>query len=211
MAQDVRTYDGLVAAVQAWLDSAESGLVDNIPNMIALAESDFRRNLVTPDMETTVSIDPFSPTLPADVDSIRSLAIPGATQWPLEQISFTEFYRLPAPTTGQPQYYAVSNNTLYVWPSPDTTYSATLIYRQAIPAVTSANQTNWLLTAHPDAYLFGTLLQAEFFGWTDGRLPTIQAKLASILDDINKAGNRKRYGGPLVTRVNVYDGVVARI
>jgi hypothetical protein len=210
MAQDIRTYDGLVAAVQAWLDDAGDSLTDNIPNMIALAEADFRRNIVTPDMEATVTIDPFNPALPADVDSIRSLAIVGAPSWPLEQLGFNEFYALPAPVAGQPQYYATSNQNLYVWPSPDAAYTINLVYRQAIPAITPDNETNWLLTKHPDAYLFGTLLQAEFFGWTDSRLPIIQAKLASIIDDINKAGNRARYGGPIVMRANVYDGLGVR-
>lgn len=210
MAQDIRSYSGLVAAVQAWLDSAESGLTDNIPNMIALAEADFRRVIVTPDMEVTVTIDPSLGTLPNDVDSIRSLAIAGNTSWPLEQIGFNELYALPGSASGQPQYYATSNNTLYVWPTPNTAYSAKLIYRRTIPSLTPEAPTNWLLAKHSDVYLFGTLLQAEFFGWTDTRLPIIQAKLASIMDDINKAGNRKRYGGPLVMRSNVFDGLSVR-
>lgn len=208
MAQDIRTYAGLVAAVQAWLDSSEGALVDAIPNMIALAEADFRRNIVTPDMEVTVTIDPSLGSLPTDIDSVRLFTLTGMAQQPMTAVSPSDFYDLPVGITGTPRYYTTSNNALSIWPAPDMTYTAALIYRQAIPALTSANATNWLLTGHPDAYLFGTLLQAEFFGWTDERLPIIQTKLSAIIDDINSAGNRKRYGGPLIARAKVTDAVL---
>ena len=207
MAQDIRTYAGLIAAAQAWLDSAETALADAIPNMIVLAEADFRRNITAPDTEVTVTLDLSGAILPADVDSIRSLAVAGRGK--LTQTSPGELSDMPR-TTGWPRYYATSDSALSVWPSPSSPYSATLIYRRSIPAIGAANPTNWLLTKHPDAYLFGTLLQAEFFGWNDSRLGIIQAKLASIIDDINTAGNRKRYGGPIVARSNAFDGLGTR-
>ena len=206
MAQDIRTYAGLIEAAQSWLDSGETALIDAIPNMIVLAEADFRRNITAPDTEVTVTIDLSGSALPADVDSVRSIAITGLQPWPLTQTSFSELYSRPR-SSGRPQHYATSNNALYVWPAPDNPYSATLVYRQSIPAISATSPTNWLLTKHPDAYLFGTLLQAEFFGWNDSRLGIIQAKLASIIDDINTAGNRKRYGGPIVMRSNAFDGL----
>ena len=202
---DIRTYDGLVAAVQAWLDSGEGALINSIPNMIAMAEADFQRNIVAPDTEATVTINPAATTLPTDLASIRSFGLNGNYQHVLTPVTPAEFAELPTYISGAPYKYVVSNNSLSVWPKPNATYSATLIYQQAIPALSATNQTNWLLTAHPDAYLFGALLQAEFFGWNDTRLSLIQAKLASIIDDINTAGNRKRYGGPLVMRANICD------
>jgi hypothetical protein len=38
--------------------------------------------------------------------------------------------------------------------------SATLVYYAKIPPLSSTNVTNWLLTDHPDAYLYGALMQA---------------------------------------------------
>ena len=210
MAQDIRTYAGLIAAAQAWLDTAESALTDAIPNMIVMAEADFRRSITAPDTEVTVTINPSSPSLPADVDSIRSFTLLGSRQQAITPLDPNSFGALASTATGAPRHYTVSNNSLSVWPKADATYSATLIYRQAIPAISATSPTNWLLTKHPDAYLFGTMLQGEFYGWNDSRLPIIQAKLASILDDINTAGNRKRYGGPIVMRTTVYDGLGVR-
>jgi hypothetical protein len=32
-----------------------------------------------------------------------------------------------------------------------------MLYSQKVPALSDSATTNWLLTSHPDAYLFGTL------------------------------------------------------
>jgi hypothetical protein len=60
--------------------------------------------------------------------------------------------------------------------------------------LTGSNTTNWLLTDHPDLYLFGVLMQAEFFGWNDTRLALVKQRVDEILSQINKGGNQRRAG-----------------
>ena len=51
----------------------------------------------------------------------------------------------------------------------------------AIPALATTDP-NWLLTAHPDHYLFGSLVEAEMFGVNDERAPLWKARRDEIFD-----------------------------
>jgi len=210
---DLTSYSGLKLVIASWLERDDLG--ERIPDFIRLAEARFRRELVMPDMETQISVTPAATNLlPADFDSIRAFGIPGYTAF--IQRSPADFYALPKlpngdPTTGQPTEFAIVAGKFAFWPVPDISYSALLTYRACLPSLTLANETNWLLTKHPDAYLFGSLLQAEFHGWNDERLPLIKAALDEILVQINVSGTRKRYGsGPLVMKPAVNERIGLR-
>lgn len=200
---DLTNYDGLVLAIGKWLE--RSDLTEQIPDFIRLAEARFRRILVMPDMEVQVPLTPAATVpLPTDFDSIRALGIPGFQ--PMDQLSPADFNRLPNDTNGQPPLaqptkFAIIPGKFAFWPTPDQTYTANLLYRVKLPALSLAAQTNWLLAKHPDAYLFQSLLQAEFFGWNDSRLPLIKGAVDEILGEIMQAGTRQRYGsGPLTMK-----------
>lgn len=78
-------------------------------------------------------------------------------------------------TGDAPAYvYSVQNGQFQFFPVPTTSYTAELVYRQQIPALESApGGANWLMTAHPDVYFYGTLVQyalaaqdERLEGWT---------------------------------------------
>jgi hypothetical protein len=200
---NLTNYDGLLLAVAKWLERDD--LTDQIPDFVRLAEARFRRVLVMPDMETQVWITPAATVdLPADFDSIRSFGILGYP--PMDQLSLADFYALPTdaignPIEAQPTKFAIVAGKFAFWPLADKAYSVKLTYRANLPSLTLADQTNWMLAKHPDAYLFATLLQAEFYGWNDDRLPTIKAALDEILSEVLMSGTRQRYGsGPLTMK-----------
>ena len=67
--------------------------------------------------------------------------------------------------------------------------------------------TNWLLQNHPDLYLYGALLHAEFFGWNDERLPIINSAVEAMIGEVNAENTRKRVIAP----VTDYTTLVAAI
>ena len=73
-------------------------------------------------------------------------------------------------------------------------------YFQKIPALATSDP-NWLLTAHPDLYLFGALVEAEMFGVNDERAPMWKARRDEIFDEIDKLNNKTRGGDPGAARV----------
>jgi hypothetical protein len=182
------THANLLAAVAAWL--GRSDLAATIPDFITLAENEFNRTLRTIEMEATTSltIASGSVAVPADFLGVRSLYVANTI---LDYITPGE--ALEDDSTGSPIFYTIVDGTFKFRPAESGT--ATLYYYQAIPALTSGNTTNWLMTKHPDLYLFATLAQAEFYGWNDARLPLVKARTEEILEQINGGTAKERYGG----------------
>jgi len=201
---EIVSYDGLVLAIQQWLDRED--LDDRVPYFIRLAEAQFNRTIWSPEREAIVTYPAAAVMpLPTDLHELRSVYMDTDPRQPLEQVTPNSLRALyPAQMTGRPLVYSVQAGKMLLGPSPDSAYSVVLDYYQKIPALTQALQSNWLINTHPDVYLFGSLLQAEFFGWNDDRLPVINAKLQEIIEEINANNNRKRYGAaPLRMRHGV--------
>ena len=61
-------------------------------------------------------------------------------------------------SSGQPTHIAVIGSNFKLKPIPDSAYNYTLLYYQNVPVLTTDTDTNWVLTNHPDAYLYGVLV-----------------------------------------------------
>ena len=69
---------------------------------------------------------------------------------------------------------------------------------KAVTALSSINSTNWLLTAHPDAYLYGALLEAAPYLLDDSRLAMWATALEKVLAEIrhpDSGSNFSNYTG----------------
>ena len=98
--------------------------------------------------------------------------------------------------TGKPYYFTMiggSTNQLEVLPSPDSTYTSSIVYYTRIAALSDSATSNWLLAAHPDIYLFGTLVEAEPYLKNDERMPMWTARLDKALNDLGLQGQRERH------------------
>ena len=194
----IATYSDLVTAVGTWID--DTTIAANVPTMIALAEAEFNRMLSVPEQDATATVDTVAATeavtLSASVQALRAFyytANGGYVE--LQAMSLPQMRSMYSwQASGSPVAYALVGATALLAPIPDGVYTLSYVYTSSIPALTVSNTTNWLMTAHPDAYLFGTLLQAEFFGWNDTRLGLIKQRLDDIIAQINKGGNQRRAG-----------------
>lgn len=197
-------WSGLQMSIAAYLERDD--LSDRIPDFIALAEARFRREITRTEQETTVTLPG---ALPADCDSVRAIYLSDTPTATLEQVSPAELRsRYSGPDTGRPLVFALIADQIILGPVSSASYTAFLTYSRKIPALSSTVTTNWLLTDHPDLYLFGSLLHAEFYGWNDDRLPIIKSAVDESIAEINDAGNRRRYGGgPIVARPPVREAV----
>ena len=202
-----QTYAELQACLLAWLDDSSANI--NPAECIGLAERRLTRLLNVPEMEATTTLDASVPTidLPADFREVRECTLNAETRAPIAPVSLAALRTLfPASRVGQPRAYAISGSSLLIAPSPDAAYTIMLCYKQAIPPLSDANATNWLLTNHPDLYVAASLAMAEFRGWNDARLPMLKAWYDELIDEVNEAGKRTRYAsGPLRMRATVTD------
>ena len=195
----ITTYAELQTATANWLD--RSDLTDRIPEFIELAEANFNRVIRQPDMITkndSFSISSRYTTLPTDTLEIVRIVIDQTPVIVLEYLTPEEISekRRYMTGTGRPVYFTTiggSANQLEVLRSPDDTYTASIIYYTRIPAL--ADGTNWLLTNHPDIYLFGALVEAEPYLKNDERMPMWTSRLDKALTDLRLQGERESHSG----------------
>lgn len=194
----ITTGATLATAIGNWL--ARADLSSRIPEFVALAEAKFNRELRTPDMETKDAA--FSITG-------EYVAVPTgfleARYWHLNTGDQNALAFLPPDTqsgylpdgTGIPVYYSVVGGNFRFAPVPDGTYASTLVYYKALTTCsTGSTETNWLLTNHPDIYLYGALLEAAGYLHDDARLPTWFNAYRAAVEQLKRQGARQRWSGP---------------
>lgn len=184
-------YTDLVAAINGWLN--RSDMTSIAPDLIALAEAEFNRVLRTPEMEvrSTATMSGEALAVPADFIGLRSISSDNAS---FEPASIDDVLNLPTSYTGSPRIVAVSDGQFFFRPVPSSG-TVEIVYYQKIPALTAGSPTNWLMTKYPDLYLFAALAQAEFYNWNDARLPLVKARTEELMEQVNQAAQKERYGG----------------
>ena len=196
---NVGTYAQLQTEIANWLDRTD--LTATIPTFIELAEANFNRVIRQPDMITkddSFSISGRYTTLPTDTLEIVRIVLDLTPVIVLEYMTPEELSERRVSLTGggKPYYFTTvggSTNQLEVLRSPDSTYTASIIYYTRIAALSDAATTNWLLTSHPDIYLYGALVEAEPYLKNDERMPMWTSRLDKALNDLRLQGQRERH------------------
>jgi hypothetical protein len=155
------TYADLQTQVQNWL--ARDDLSSYIPDAITLFEASAARRLRADGQEAVTSLTTSSGSvaLPTGFLGARRLSWTGTPYLVLEYVSpqiYAEYYNTS--TQGIPQRYTIEASTIKTTPIDDST-SLQLVYWAKTAALSGT--LNWLWTNHPDAYLFGTLAEMNFF------------------------------------------------
>ncbi len=159
----IGTYAELQTAVGNWLARADLA-AGRLQEFIALFEAVANRRLRVRQMETSTTLTPSSgsATLPTDYLAWRRVTWAGDTRQELEYVHPSYLQALhPATEAGIPQLFTIEGSTLKVRPTSGTDLE--FDYFQKIAALSDSATTNWLLTAHPDLYLFGSLTEAAAF------------------------------------------------
>lgn len=194
----ITTYAQLQTATANWLDRTDLGA--RIPEFIELAEANFNRVIRQPDMiakNDSFSIAGRYTTLPTDTLEIIRIVVDLTPVIVLEYLTPEEISqrRIVMSSTGKPYYFTMiggATNQLEVLPSPDSTYTSSIVYYTRIAALSDSATSNWLLAAHPDIYLFGTLVEAEPYLKNDERMPMWTARLDKALNALGLQGQRER-------------------
>ncbi|QDP54029.1 MAG: hypothetical protein Unbinned1502contig1001_16 [Prokaryotic dsDNA virus sp.] len=191
------TYSDLKTSIADFLNRDDLTAV--IPDFIKLAEAQFKREIRHYKMmqRSEGEVDTRHSEFPADfLESIRFHHNDDkSTAIDLVSLSDMLRYRNENSTTGKPRYYAISGDTFEVYPTPDTTYSTELLYYQDIPSLSDSTTTNWLLTAHPDVYLYGALTQSAPYLKDDARVQVWGVVYSNAITSINNESHRIRNAG----------------
>jgi hypothetical protein len=153
------TYDDLKTQIANWL--ARDDLTNYIPDFIRLFECAAMRRLKVRLQETTTTLTPSSgvATVPSDFLGYRRVTWTGSPVHDLDYVAPPVYAGYIESGSGIPTVFTIEGSSLRVAPSDDT--ALTVTYTQRTTAVESS--LNWLYTNHFDAYLFGSLTEANAF------------------------------------------------
>ena len=195
----ITTYSELQTAIANRLDRFD--LTSVIPDFITIAEVEINDLLRTADMETrattsTVAGQAYYP-VPDNFAGLRRLAITGSEGHGLEILSPQNFDdRFLFSDNNEPFYATVQDNQLRFGPTPDAVYTVEISYYKQVPALSVSNTTNWLLTSHPNVYLFGALKDAGDYVHDDRRISIYEAKFQTAISRLQRSDQFNRYPGP---------------
>ena len=191
-------YSELKTSIADFLNRDD--LTATIPDFITLSEAQMNREVRHYRMEkrATAQLNTQYTALPTDFLQPIRFVITGSDVSTLEQASALEISKLREAnndTTGKPTTYSILDSSIEVFPKPDATYTLELLYYEKIDALNNGNQTNWLLTNYPDAYLYGALLHSAPYLQEDNRVQLWGALYQAAVSAINLEGERARSSG----------------
>lgn len=181
-------YTELKAAVASWLN--KTNLTASIPDFIALAEAQMRREITSVGQVSTfaeVEIDDTGWQLPCSAKELAAVIYDGDQLPYLSPDRSGEFDGLT------PRHYTIIGKTMFVVPAGTVEVRVKL----KLCPLSSSVSTNWILRDHPDAYLYGALMQAAPFLRDDERIGTWANLFTSAIESINRT-ERERQTGPFL-------------
>ena len=202
------TYAELKTSIGDWLN--RSDLTTVIPDFISLAEAQIERTLRTRQMivRSNESFTAQYGNVPSDFLETKSLKLTSTN--PQTPLSFLTIDALDAEASkytasGKPRFFGVVGSQFRIVPTPDGTYTTELTYYAKLAKLSNSNTINWLLTASPDVYLYGSLLQAAPYLQDDARIQVWATLYERALNDLQVADDRgSTSGGNLLTRAKTF-------
>jgi len=194
----ISNYSELKAAIADWLN--RSDLTDSIPDFIVLAETRHKRDFKIRRMETRVTANTVADSefysLPDNFVAMRNIQLNTDPKTPLEYLTPEQMDRIYAGSAkGKPKAFSIIGNNIQLRPMPDSVYQIEILYFKHFTALSDSNTTNDMLTHHPDAYLYGALVEAEPYLQNDKRIQTWAAYYDRAKNDIISSNERDRHSG----------------
>ncbi|MHB8284008.1 MAG: phage adaptor protein [Caulobacteraceae bacterium] len=153
----IANYADLVQAIQDFANRTD--IANEVASyFIQLAEAKFNRTIRSRLMiaTTTLRATAGARSVAAPADMLEPEYLAWSPTSPIQQKSLEDVERLRRfrlRRAGTPLCYALNGSSIELAPIPSAAGSIELDYYQKIPALTSANPTNWLMTNDPDLYL----------------------------------------------------------
>lgn len=186
-------YTALKAAIASdWLHRAD--LTTAIGDYISLFEADFNASMRVRQMETETSQISTAgyllhPTSWLGWKEIRGTN--GGVQYHLQPATDEVVTAVTAGDTVPARYYKVKGSRTYLYPAA----SAVTFPCSYYVGVGLTGGANWLLTAYPGAYLYGSLLQATAAIGDDPRVTLWQQAYLQTLDRIKADSKKAEWSG----------------
>lgn len=203
----ISTYADLAQAVKTWCARSDSAFSNQIETFVALHELRMYNGsgangdpmqcdpLMAPEIEvnTTISVADGAADIPDDCNTIRTLTRP-TDRVGLDFITPRQYDLLVSQNQGgDPLAFTVKSSQILVAPATDDTFD--ILYYKKLPAISTDDPSNALLTAYPLLYFHGVMFEAYAF-MQEPDLATAQfMRYRAALTGINNSIKGVRFGG----------------
>lgn len=170
------TYDELVTNIRNYTEVGSNVFTNSVINtFITMAENRILRDIDLDVFKKEVTGSMTSGnkflTAPSDLLTHRYMMITNATNDQIflgfRDTSFMKEYWADGSDTGTPKYYSVwDQNTFYVAPTPNASFTVELGYIYRPAQLSSTNTETWVSINAPEALLYACLIQA--YSYTKG-------------------------------------------
>lgn len=100
----------------------------------------------------------------------------------------------------QPRYYTIRGQQIELLPAPSSAVLE-LSYYSALSQFSSANATDWLLTAYPDVYLYGSAFHTAILLMDQERAGYYKPLFEEAVQETGLSGKSSRYGPAMTMRL----------
>lgn len=200
-------YQELQDDVAEWLNRPD--LEAQIPTFIRLAEAAMNRQLRTRQMINRARVRVTGRYIKLPDDWRKALNIQRVDDnYPFDYLSPAEMDKMryyfttnPAAAPTLPTYYSLFADSLELLPSPsdESPLDVEMLYYSQIRPLSDEDPTNWLLSTHPDIYLYGSLIHSAPLLQEDERVAVWKGLYTQAVAEANiEDMDAKRSGAPLV-------------
>jgi len=178
-------------------------LTSVIPQFVDFAMADLNRKLRCRDQMVRAQGNVFSGNdkikLPANFLAMRNIQVNTDPVRALEYATPQRMDELRSSynggAEGEPIYYTVMGDNIFVVPTPDGTYQLEIGYFRDIPALSTDSDTNFVVTDHPDLITYGSLVHSAPYLQDDSRLQVWATLYSSAIESLVDANKKALFSG----------------
>lgn len=179
----ITDFDSLKSAIRDWLTEDDTTVLSDstIEDLIAFceddlnADSDFRLLEMQYAKLSDLNDGDANVTLPTDYLEMQYVNETTDTDRPPLTYLSPEAFAAQLDTLGYIGFYTIVGGKMRLKDTPGADQQLEMGYYGKIPALSSSNTTNWLLTKSRKTYLYGSLSHAEAFLDAHGKIATWKA------------------------------------
>lgn len=188
------TLADLKASVQNWLHRTD--MSSQVIELITLAESRLNRalRLRVLEVDTPLTATPGSRFLPLPAGYNQPVTLWLEAFIPRRELQQRQPQMLNyRPVATYPNFWAIDGAQIALDRLAGAAYPFSFRYQERLSLTTDGDTgTNWLLTNHPDAYLFATLLESAPFIRDDARIAVWQDRYDRCIKEIQANEDRSQ-------------------
>lgn len=201
----ITDYATLKTAVAAYYGN-RTDIAAKVAGFVQLAEAEINAFLRVNPMQAVTTLTSASSVLTLPAGAVKAQTIRQTEtnkpriQW--TDIATIENYLSEISETGNPEWAAEVDGTIYLAPAPANGVTFRVTYLAGVASLSDSAATNWLILRRPDIYLWGALEQASLYDHDDAAMNNYRAKFQLGLGSLAKAEREDKWGVRLEMQPN---------